>query len=51
MKKILVDIDGSRTSINPLKYAIKIAKSTCAEILEVDVINKRCPPLTLPEMV
>jgi len=40
MKKILVDIDGSRASINPLKYPIKIAKSTGAEILRVNVINK-----------
>jgi nucleotide-binding universal stress UspA family protein len=40
MKKILVGIDGSRASINALKYAIKIAKSTGAEILGVNVINE-----------
>ena len=40
MKKILVGIDGSQESINALKYAVKMAKLTGAEILAVNVINE-----------
>jgi nucleotide-binding universal stress UspA family protein len=40
MKKILVGIDGSQESINALKYAVKMAKLTGAEILGVNVINE-----------
>ena len=40
MKKILVGIDGSKESINALKYAVKMAKLTGAEILGVNVINE-----------
>jgi len=40
MKKILVGIDGSKESINALKYAVKMAKLTGSEILGVNVINE-----------
>ena len=40
MKKILVGVDGSKESINALKYAAKMAKLTGAEILVVNVINE-----------
>lgn len=40
MKKILVGIDGSRESINALKYAARMAKLTGADILGVNVINE-----------
>ncbi len=40
MKKILVGIDGSRESINALKYAARMAKLTGGEVLGVNVINE-----------
>src|SRR5512139_282744 len=40
MKRILVGIDGSRESINALKYAARMAKLTGADILGVNVINE-----------
>ena len=40
MKKILVSIDGSRSSINALKYAVKMARLLQAEIVGIHVINE-----------
>jgi nucleotide-binding universal stress UspA family protein len=40
MKKILVSIDGSRSSINALKYAVKMARLLQAEIVGINVINE-----------
>jgi nucleotide-binding universal stress UspA family protein len=40
MKKILVSIDGSRSSINALKYAVKMARLLHAEIVGINVINE-----------
>lgn len=40
MKKILVGLDGSTASLNALKYAVKTAKITGAEIIGVSVINE-----------
>jgi nucleotide-binding universal stress UspA family protein len=40
MKKILVSIDGSRSSINALKYAVKVARLLQAEIVGIHVINE-----------
>ena len=40
LKKILVSIDGSRSSINALKYAVKMARLLQAEIVGIHVINE-----------
>lgn len=40
MKKILVGLDGSRASLNALKYAIKMAGHLRADIVGIAVINE-----------
>ena len=39
MKRILVGINGSQSSLNALKYAVKMARLLQAEIVGINVIN------------
>jgi nucleotide-binding universal stress UspA family protein len=40
MKKILVGLDGSKASLNALKYAVKMAGHLHADIVGIAVINE-----------
>jgi nucleotide-binding universal stress UspA family protein len=48
IKKILLPIDGSDTSLKAAKYAVKIAKQEKSQIVCIHAISAPAYPITLP---